>query len=244
MTREDFRREIGDALDSISGSPNPALPERVRSALMEAPGQRGPVWIAALAAAVIAVIVVGVLLVGNPLNRPSATGHGPAIPSSSPTAAPSPSPNPSPSASPFVCALSPTTLTQESAPPLALIDAVRIATHAGYDRVTIEFQNGRTGTIELIPQTNTRFITDPKGATVTLAGKAGFLVRITGADNHTAFSGSKDIKTPTYPGILEVRELGDFEGKVQWGLGLSSTRCYRAFMLTSPSRLVIDIQTS
>ena len=101
MTREDFRRELGDAVDSISGSPDPALTERVRAALVQAPEQRGPVWVAALAAAVIAVILVGVLLVGNPLNRPPATGgHATGTPTTSP--APSPSPNPSPTASPLL----------------------------------------------------------------------------------------------------------------------------------------------
>src|ERR1700693_1891542 len=107
MTREDFRREIGEALESISGSPSPALSDRVRSALVEGPEHRGPIWIAALAAAVIAVILVGVLLVGNPLNRPlGSAGH----PSPNPSALPAvtPTPNPSPTASPdanlFICA--------------------------------------------------------------------------------------------------------------------------------------------
>jgi hypothetical protein len=191
------------------------------------------VWIGALAAAVIVVILVGVLLVVNPL------GRSPLVPG----VVPSPSPSPVPTVSPFVCSAGSLTLTSQTAPPLALIDAVRTGTHPGYDRVTIEFKNGTTGTIKVIPQANPNFIRDPKGDTVTLLGSLGLLVVITGADNHTTFSGSTDIKT-SYPGILEVRELGDFEGKVQWGLGLSSSSCYRAAMLDSPKRLVIDIQTS
>jgi len=248
VTREDFRRELGDAVDSISGSPDPALPERVRAGLVNAPEQRGPVWIAALAAAVIAVVLVGVLLVGNPLNR------GPLVPAvvvhPTPTLcvptcpAPVPTPSPIPTPSPFVCVAGPTTLTTQTAPPLALIDAVRVGSHTGYDRLTIEFKNGRTGTIQLIPQANTKFVRDGIGDTVTLAGNYGLLIKITGADNHTAFSGSTDIKTPTYPGILEVRRVGDFEGTVQWAVGLSSNACYKATILTSPTRLVIDIQTS
>ena len=71
MTREDFRRELGDAFDSISGPPSPALSDRVRSALVEAPERRGPVWIAALAAAVIAVILVGVLSHHQPAEPPA-----------------------------------------------------------------------------------------------------------------------------------------------------------------------------
>ena len=248
MTREDLRREIGNAFDSISGSPDPALPERVRAALVEAPEQRGPVWIGALAAAVIAVILVGVLLVGNPLNR------GPLVPAvvvhPTPTLcvptcpAPVPTPSPIPTPSPFVCVAGPTTLTTQTAPPLALIDAVRTGTHTGYDRITFEFKNGRTGSITITPQANTKFVRGAKGDTVTLAGTSGLLIKITGADNHTAFSGSTDIKTANYPGILEVREVGDYEGTVQWGVGLSSSACYHATILSNPTRLVIDIQTS
>jgi hypothetical protein len=237
VTREDFRREIGDAFDSISGSPDPAIPERVRAALVEAPEQRGPVWIGALAAAVIAVILVGVLLVGNPLNRPPSNAHGPG---------PSPStvPSPSPTASPFVCVSDALTLTNQTAPPLALIDYVRTGSHAGYDRLTFEFKNSTTGTIKLIPQANTKFVTDAQGKTVTLAGKYGLLIKITGADGHTAYAGSTDYKTPSYPGMLEVRQIGDYEGTVQWAVGLSSSACYQATMMASPTRLVIDIRTS
>jgi hypothetical protein len=232
VTREDFRRELGDAVDSISGSPDPALGERVRAALVHAPEQRGPVWIAALAAAVIAVILVGVLLVGNPLNRRPTPAHGPGP---SPLAVPTPTPLP---CSAYIVAPA-----NQIPPPLALIDAVRTGTHPGYDRLTIEFKKGITGAIEIYPQMSTQFITDPKGDTVTLAGKYGLLIKLTGADNHTAFSGSTDIKTPSFPGILEVRRVGDFEGTVQWAVGLAANDCYSEQILTGPTRLVIDIQT-
>jgi hypothetical protein len=251
VTREDFRRELGDAVDSISGSPDPALPERVRAGLVNAPEQRGPVWIAALAAAVVAVILVGVLLVGNPLNRGPVVPGGGVLPTptccpSYPTAAPAPTPapSPSPSASPVVCVTGPTSLTTQTAPPLALIDAVRTGTHTGYDRITFEFKNGRTGTITITPQANTTFVRDGIGDTVTLAGKYGLLIKITGADNHTAFSGSTDLKTPTFPDILEARKVGDFEGTVHWGVGLASNACYKATILSNPTRLVIDLQTA
>lgn len=248
MTREDFRQEIGDAFDSISGSPDPALPERVRSALVEAPEQRGPVWVAALAAAVIAVILVGVLLVGNPLNRgplvPGGVGHVTPTPCCPSYPTPAPTPSSTPTASPLVCVTDPMTMTNETAPPLAFIDAVRTGTHAGYDRLTIEFKDARTGTITITPQANTKFIRDAKGDTVTLAGRYGLLIKIDGADNHTAYTGQTDVKTPSYPGILEVREVGDFEGKVQWGVGLSSSVCYQATLMASPTRLVIDIRTT
>src|SRR4029077_13321442 len=136
MTREDFRREMGDAFDAISGSPSPALPERVRAALVEAPEHNDRVWIAARAAAVIAVILVGVLLVGNPLNRgpliPGGTGQKTPTttppPAASPSASPAPSPSPNPSPTPqYICGTA-TAFTGTVPPPSAFIDAVRTGT--------------------------------------------------------------------------------------------------------------------
>jgi hypothetical protein len=58
MTNENFRRELGQAFDEMTGSPTAALPDRVRSSLGDVPAQRGPFWIAGIAAAVIAALVV------------------------------------------------------------------------------------------------------------------------------------------------------------------------------------------
>ena len=245
MTREDFRRELGDAFESISGSPSPALPDRVRAALVEAPEHGDRVWIAALAAAVITVILVGVLLVGNPLNLPLIPGGtGKRTPGVTP--APATTPSPSPVASPtatYICGAS-TAFFGQAPPPSAFIDAVRTGTHAGYDRVTIEFKNGQPASIEVGPnKAGNKFMTDPKGDTVTLAGQVGLLIVIHTSDAHTDYSGSTDIKTG-YSGLLEVRQLGDNEGYVTYGLGLSSPGCYTATILTNPTRLVIDIRTS
>jgi hypothetical protein len=246
MTREDFRREMGDAFDAISGSPSPALPERVRSALVEAPEHNDRVWIAALAAAVIAVILVGVLLVGNPLNRgsliPGGTGQKTPTTTPPPAATPSPSPAPSPSPTPkYICGVS-TGFVGQAPPPSAFIDAVRTGTHAGYDRLTIEFQNGQPLSIEVGPnKSGTKFVTDPRGESVTLLGTVGLKVVIHTSDAHTAYSGATDLKTG-YAGLREVRQLGDYEGYVSFGLGLASPGCYSATILTNPTRLVIDIQ--
>ncbi|HEV2032735.1 MAG TPA: hypothetical protein VGU71_00805 [Candidatus Dormibacteraeota bacterium] len=66
MTNENFRRELGHVFDEMTGSPSAALPDRVRSSLAVAPEQRGPFWIAGIAAAVIAALVIAVLVVANP----------------------------------------------------------------------------------------------------------------------------------------------------------------------------------
>jgi hypothetical protein len=128
-------------------------------------------------------------------------------------------------------------------PTVAFVDAVRTGTHPGYDRVTIEFNNGEPGSVDMSPHDGTTFTQGASGQQVTLRGSTGLLVIIHGSDEHTAYSGSTDIKT-AYSVLLELRQVEDFEGTVQWGLGLSKTACYRAFYLTNPARLVIDIQNS
>jgi hypothetical protein len=251
VTREDFRRELGSAFDAISGSPSPALSDRVRSSLADAPERRGPIWIAGLAAAVMAALLIGVLLVANPLNRHQPVA--PAVPAASPSASPATSPAPSPSASPsaspvsspvasgtpYACASS--SITSQGAPPSAFIDGVRTGTHTGYDRLTIEFQNGQPTTIDVAPQGGSTFMLSPRGQQVTLKGQAGILVTIHGADAHTAYSGQTDFVTG-YSVMVEVRQVQDFEGVVQYGIGLSNAACYHAFILTNPTRLVIDVQ--
>src|ERR1700682_6391609 len=137
MAKDDFRRELGQVFDDMAGSPSNALPDRVRSSLADAPEQRGPFWIAGVAAAVIAVIVIGVLIVANPLNHHNTVVPG-AASSPTPSAPTSPAASPSPA---FTCSVNPTASSSATAPPVAFIDAVRTGAHPGYDRLTIEFLN-------------------------------------------------------------------------------------------------------
>ena len=251
MTNENFRRELGQAFDDMTGAPSPALRDRVRSSLAQVPEQRGPFWIAGVAAAAIAVVLIGVLFVANPLNRPGKTVGPVAGSSPTPTAATSPGASPSATVSPspdsnlpaFVCS----GVTQVAMPPsqaspaVAFIDSVRTGTHAGYDRITIEFLNGVPGSVEVRTQASSTFTQGASGQQVTLAGSAGILITIKGADEHTNYSGPIDFKT-AYPVLRESRQTQDFEGTVQWALGIAKSACYRAFFLAGPARLVIDVQ--
>jgi hypothetical protein len=256
MTNENFRRELGQVFDDMTGSPSSALPDRVRSSLANAPEQSGPYWIAGVAAVLIALVVIGVIFVGNPLNRqpnrivPGA-GSSPS-PTAAASASASPSASPSAQATPADSSLPPFTCNSSTGfvmkattppqPPVAFVDLVRTGTHSGYDRITIEFNNTDPSQVELQPQGNAQFTQGASGQTVTLAGSAGILITMKGADEHTAYSGPIDFKTG-YPVLVEARQVQDFEGTVQWGLGMSKSACYRAFFLTNPYRLVVDIQT-
>src|SRR6202022_1426584 len=122
MAKDDFRRELGQVFDDMAGTPSAALSDRVRSSVPQAPEQRGAFWVAGVAAAVIAVIVIGVLVVANPLNRHNTVVPG-AASSPTPSAATSPAASPAASPSPaFTCSINPTASSSSTAPPVAFID--------------------------------------------------------------------------------------------------------------------------
>jgi len=246
MSNENFRRELNRAFDGMSGQPSPTLARRIRSAVAQPPAARSYYWMAAAAAVVIAVLLVGVLFVANPLHRPTSNVGGPApgpsaSPSASPPATPSPSASPTQASAPFQCGTTYGPITQNG-PAVAYVSDVRTGSHPGYDRITITFGNGAPTSVEVKTQTNATFTKDPSGQTVNLRGDSGLLVTIRGADEHTTYSGSTDFKTG-YTKLLEAQQVQDFEGVVQWALGLSGNTCYRVYLLTSPDRVVIDAQT-
>jgi hypothetical protein len=198
-----------------------------------------------------AAVAAGVMF-ATAANRPQPTGSVPAgalaspAPSSS-TSSPGSPPTPASAETlaatqaTFTCASS--TLTAQGAPATSFVDALRTGPHTGYDRVVVEFKNGRPGSISIRPQAGTTFNQSPSGQAVKVAGRHGVLVIIRGADAHTAYSGPRDIKT-SLPSLAEVRVIEDFEGQVALGLGVSQTACYRAFVLANPVRLVIDLKSS
>jgi hypothetical protein len=252
VSDQNFRRDLTRVFDEVSGEPSPSLRDRVRSSIAQAPEARGPYWIAAVAACVIAVIIVGVLFVANPLNRrPAPIGPGPqttATPSASPTPTSTPSTAPSPSASTqstlpaFMCAAS--DLNTGGSQPVAFVSDMRTGSHQGYDRVVLTFSNGLPpGGIHLAPQAGTKFTASPSGQQLVLKGNNGILVVIHGSDLHTSYNGSIDIVTG-YATMVEVRRVEDYEGVVQLGIGINGAACYRAFLLDAPTRLVIDIQSA
>ncbi len=198
---QNFRRDLNREFDSISGSPSPALSARVRSAVVQdRPARTGPFWMAGLAAALIAIIVVGVLVVAS-FNRHQ-TGVLPGTapsPSASPSASPSPVATPTSNLPAFVCGVN-TSLSPQQAPPSAYVSDVRTGTHAGYDRITITFTDGLPGSISLKPQNSATF--NPghhvqRGRAHVLHGADGFQGRICGAGG-----GSPD------PGLRGLRAVG------------------------------------
>jgi hypothetical protein len=195
-----------------------------------------------------AAVATGVMFATN-ASRPQPTGAVPAGAVATPVSSSASSPSPLPTAASvealaatraaFTCGSS--TLTAKGAPATSFVDALRTGSHTDYDRVVVEFKNGRPGSISIRPQAGTAFNQSPSGQAVKVAGRHGLLVIIRGADAHAAYAGPRDIKT-SLPSLAELRVIEDFEGQVALGLGVSQSACYRAFVLADPVRLVIDLR--
>lgn len=95
---------------------------------------------------------------------------------------------------------------------------------ASGDTFTLTFTHG-TPPFQVITQEGAAFTEDPSGKSVTLAGTDGAQIVLTGfRGDQPNYKGEKKL-TSTGPRLLEVAELGDFEGNVTWGVGFSGPTC-------------------
>jgi len=117
----------------------------------------------------------------------------------------------------------------------------RAAEQDGYDRFVLQFDS-IVPTYSVKRQAKPTFTMGASGQTVTLSGTAGVLVSVHSATGATTFTGPTDLLHPEYQVLKEARQTEDFEGYVSWGLGLSKPTCIRAFTLSDPARLVVDLK--
>ena len=261
MQRRPLRDELRDAFDSMSEPAHPALASRIHEEIWNrpTPGVGMPRLAAVIATLVAVVVVAGLVLIGRhalPQSVPAGQGG---LPPGAATAQPSPpagSPAPAVARSPgaaspaasavanlpgFTCAAQSggASPAPGSTGPVR-VTAVRAAAQSGVDRFVIEF-GGPVPQYEVKPQASARFVQDPSGFNLSLDGSAGLLVTVHNAQGYGTYSGPTDLR-PALTELREARQVGDFEGVFTWGLGLSKASCFRAYVLSGPSRLVIDVQ--
>ena len=259
MSRRNLRDDLRDVFDDISEPAHPALSSRIREQIAAGspPGTRVPRLAVAVAVATAALVVGSLVFVsrhaappGTPAGQrtPSpvattATAPTPAqvVPPPGATATPQPAPSSSAPAGgpPFRCAAQSGGAPQT--PPTGVTSA-RAAAQSGYDRFVLEF-SGPLPQFDVRAQAGATFVQDPSGNQVTLAGSTGLVIVVHGAMASGTFTGATDLRPGDTAVLREARQLGDFEGVVTWGLGLSRATCFRAFTLTGPSRLVVDVQS-
>jgi hypothetical protein len=135
------------------------------------------------------------------------------------------SPTPSPSPSPLACTSAGTASANWTAPESrtgtspAIVSAV-----ADGDVLTLTFDQG-TPAYEVHPQSTAHFSKDPSGIPVDLSGTAGATIILRGfRGDMQNYVGPVSI-TSSGPRFLQVYKLGDFEGVITWGAGLSGAGC-------------------
>ena len=195
-----------------------------------------------------AVLITLALVACAPAAGGSASPSVTASPSvAEPTASSEASPTPASSAEPtddlgaFTCDLP---IEGDGTVTRAQITDVRVGTHAGYDRVVIQFDEG-------IPPFTLReatppLLADPSGMEMEVEGDAFWSLVLQGGtrlalDGSMSYDGPTDF-TPDFPALAELVESGDFEAVSSWYIGLHQASCARALTLADPARLVIDIQ--
>ncbi len=209
-----LREELRELFDEVSDPAHPALAARIRAEIAGRDAQSsGSSRLAVAVAAVVAIAVVAGLVVAATTPLPA----GAALPA-------------------FQCAAQ-----TGGGSTGGTVTAVRAGAQSGYDRFVIELSGG-VGQYEVRPQASATFTQDPSGAPVTLAGSAGLTVTLHGTSSHGTYSGPTDLNPAGTATVREARQLGDFEGVVTWGLGVSHPACFRAFTLGGPSRLVVDVR--
>ena len=122
----------------------------------------------------------------------------------------------------------------------AVLEHVRVGRHSTFDRVVFEFRAGTPAwSARYVPQV----IHDGSGLPVRLPGNAflHLVFRRTRIDRASA-GPPPIVRTPRFATLLQLKEAGDFEGAVSFGLGLRRRVGFRGFRMTAPpGRVVIDI---
>ena len=142
---------------------------------------------------------------------------------------------------PFTCRLP--VNRAESGSGLAQPTTARVGGQSGYDRIVFEYAGTALPSLSVTSVTPP-FAHDPSGMPLTVSGKVflGIVFRnVPGVAS--GYSGPTSFKAGL-PLLTDLELSGDFEGVQHWVAGLSGQACVRVFTLTSPSRLVIDLESS
>ena len=90
-----------------------------------------------------------------------------------------------------------------------------------------------------------KIVSDGSGATVQLLGSKRLRLLFPTARAHDGATGAPLVArtlTPRCPNLRQVKLAGDFEGVVTFGFGVRAKHGFRAFRLTAPDRVVVDVK--
>jgi hypothetical protein len=191
--------------------------------------------VAALIAVSIVVVACGAPgpSASNPSATPTPTTSVSPIPSASPSPTPKQTPSPAPSPTP-ACILPLTGGTSAR----ATITDVRVGSHAGYDRLVIEYSGGQPY-YKLVAQDPKTFVGPYRGLPIPVVGNAGIHLFIYNMDIPPTFSHGANQK-PGFRELKQVVVIAVFEGQADHLIGLGRAECPTVSLVANPNRLVID----
>ena len=168
-------------------------------------------------------------------SMPAATGNPSAAPTSSADAVPSAD------LGPFSCDVP---VEDDGSAAVANIVDVRVGTHAGYDRVVFEFEQGTPDLT--LDSASPPFTADGSGLPIDVSGDSFLSLTMRGGSKQTD-AGTASYDGPTefdhdFTTLVNLVEGGDFERQSTWYLGLAAESCVRLIVLDGPPRIAIDIE--
>lgn len=117
------------------------------------------------------------------------------------------------------------------------VSDVTVGHHVGYDRVVFRASGPIGGwEVRYVPQVTM----DGSGRPVPLLGAADLLVVVHGTDWMSRPSVRRTL-SPGFPALRQVAWAGEFEATLSYGIGQQRKAGFRAFTLTGPDRLVVDV---
>jgi hypothetical protein len=128
--------------------------------------------------------------------------------------------------------------------PPAMLRAVETGSGPGYDRVVFEFAG------DSVPGYHVEYVTASvrrcgSGDPVAVAGTARLVVRFETArahDEHGNPSPTERERALGLPAVKDMKLVCDFEGQVEWVLGVAAAAPYRVSEIPGPARLVLDVR--
>jgi hypothetical protein len=131
----------------------------------------------------------------------------------------------------------------------SLLTAVRVAHNGNADRVVFEFRSGDPIPGYKVGYGQRPIVEDPSGKGVDVSGDNVVTVRMAHASGYDltkgdaggpTYTGAKRIAGPGSP-VVEAVESGDFEGILNWVIGVKGRPGLRVSTLSAPPRVVIDV---
>lgn len=148
---------------------------------------------------------------------------------------PTPTATPSQSASPpsgFICA----DAAGGSESAMSRITSVTREDHGSHATFRIAF-DGAVPAYTIRRQTNATFTLSPKDEAVVLAGTTGVLITVQHVLDWTSYAGPTEL-SPSTGVIREARLVQNFEGVVQWGLGVQGSGCLQ---VSTPGGTALEV---